>query len=194
VHTVHAFKDEIDRRGVCYDVIVIDKVLDDKRGRSRAFADAGVFIADFIIEKSLVEKGTVVVVHTAFPTVWDCFAVVRAGGYYVPKVLRDKATKTALPGECKRFIEDNRFRKELPERLWVWYFSHCQQLQKQFPGKAFAIVDSELAEANGLEEGTNIFGQRVVVASSTAEIRTMLRKNQVLRNCLPLTVGEINEE
>ncbi|MFC1795342.1 response regulator [Planctomycetota bacterium] len=173
-----------------FDLIILDMVMPENKGDTPDF-DGGLVIAKLLQRVTLTSGNAVVVVFTAFPSVKDCFAVNKAGAFYLPKVVPGANMIEGLVEECTHLVFERRQRKSKPKQTWL--MQHYDDLVKKFGGKTIAIVEADLAKGSKLKGGV-VFGKRkIFTAGSLEELQTRILCDPKLRKAKPMIVDMIEE-
>jgi len=178
------------RRRREFDLIILDVRMpeEDKKGVRE---DAGVVAAGFVRRFCEIAPDTIIVVFTAYPNVVDCFASIDSGAYYLPKTLPDQNVTADLVAECKRRVLEAKDIGQDTGRTWLGRY--YKQLTKLYGGKTVAVIDETVAVDNGVEDGDQIGGCRVLVDKDPEALRKRILNSIALRRSMPVLIDVMEE-
>lgn len=175
-----------------FDVVVLDMLMPERTGEPLR-QDAGLLTTQSLKQYADMDKTTILVVFTGYPSVQHCFAAIDAGAYYLPKCVFDVDRNlldmsAELVQECKRLIAKRREEK-IPR---PWLEGHYRELMERFPGRAVAILEKS-TDTGGLK--TTILGQyKIVSAPTVKQLKDVILRNPALRKAMPLILDIWKED
>lgn len=175
-----------------FDIIVLDMRMPRKTGDGSVERDAGLVVTQLMRNLSLVGQDAFVVVFTAFPKVKDWFAVIRAGAYYLPKIVSGKKMSEELVAECNRYVSGQAVHQREHELRWL--AQDYEQLIRQFGGKTVAVVERKAAEREGLRGGKRIGNCVVFSARNPEELQKKIIKTPEFWRAMPVILDVLEEE